>query len=112
VFLTGQIALDEAGELVGQGDAGAQAEQVWQNIECVVDALGADLGDVVKLTTFATSLDDLPQIAAARARRFAEGSFPASTFLVVAGLARPDYLVEIEATVMLDERRLDALGVT
>lgn len=111
VFLTGQIALDEAGELVGRGDAGAQAEQIWRNIELLVDTLGADLTHIVKLTTFAVSLDDLPLIAAARARRFAHERFPASTFLLVAGLARPDYLVEIEATVMLDESQLAALDV-
>lgn len=111
VFLTGQIALDEAGDLVGDGDAGAQVEQTWHNIERLLAGLGASLADVVKLTTYAVSLDDLPAIAAARARRFEPGRFPASTFLVVEGLARPEYLVEIEATAVLDDRQLDALGV-
>lgn len=110
VHLTGQIALDAAGELVGDGDAGAQAEQCWRNIEVLVDALGARLSDVVKITTFAIDRADLPAIAEARARRFDGGRFPASTFLVVAGLARPDLLVEIEATVVLSDEQLDRLG--
>ncbi|MDY7100607.1 MAG: RidA family protein [Actinomycetota bacterium] len=110
VFLTGQIALDASGQLVGRGDPAAQAAQVWRNIGSVVAALGADMGDIVKLTTYAVDLGHLSAIGAERAKHFEPGRFPASTFLVVAGLAHPDYLVEIEATVMLDDAALEALG--
>lgn len=103
VFLTGQIALDAEGRLVGVGDPAAQAAQVWRNIRSIVTALGADLTDIVKLTTFAVDRAHLPAIGAERARHFEPGRFPASTFLLVAGLAHPDYLVEIEVIVMLDD---------
>lgn len=110
VMLTGQVALDAEGAVVGVGDAGAQAAQVWHNIGLVLDALGAGFDDIVKLTTFAVSLDDLGAIGAERARHFTPGRFPASTFLVVAGLAHPDYLVEVEATLILDDDKMEALS--
>lgn len=103
VFLTGQIALDAAGQLVGPGDVSAQVRQVWENIQLACAGLGSDLGDIVKITTYATDLAHLEAIAAERRRRFPSGPLPASTFLVVSGLARPEYLVEIEAIVMLPE---------
>lgn len=109
VFLTGQIALDAEGGLVGAGDAGAQAAQVWRNIAVLLDELGAQFSDIVKLTTYAVDRADLPAIAAERAARFEPGVFPASTFLVVDGLAHPDYLVEVEATVMLDDEQIGRL---
>jgi len=101
VFLTGQVAWDAEGSVVGVGDAGKQARKAWENIDLVLAELGATHDDIVKLTTFATSLDDLPAIGAVRAEQFPQGRYPASTFLVVAGLADPDLLVEIEVTVVL-----------
>lgn len=101
VFLTGQVAWDADGKVVGVGDAAAQAAKAWENVHLVLADLGASVDDVVKLTTYATDLADLPAIGAERARQFPSGRYPASTFLVVAGLADPDLLVEIEVTVVL-----------
>lgn len=103
MFLTGQIALDEAGELVGEGDVAAQVAQVWENIRRCCAGLGVGLDHIVKLTTYATDLAHLPAIGAERRTHFPADRLPASTFLLVAGLARPEYLVEIEAIVMLPE---------
>jgi 2-iminobutanoate/2-iminopropanoate deaminase len=103
VFLTGQIALDENGKLVGPGDIAAQVAQVWANIRTLCEGLGCSLGDIVKLTTYTTSRAYLEAIGAERRRHFEPGAFPASTFLVVSELASPDYLVEIEAIVVLPE---------
>jgi enamine deaminase RidA (YjgF/YER057c/UK114 family) len=103
VHLTGQIALDENGKLVGPGDIAAQVEQVWANIRTLCEGLGATLGDIVKLTTYTTSRAYLEAIGAERRRHFEPGAFPASTFLVISELASPDYLVEIEAIVVLPE---------
>ena len=93
VFLTGQV--------VGIGDIAAQVAQVWRNIDALLQELGAPRTAIVKLVTYATSRDLLPALHAGRADFFGEGPYPASTFVMVAGLADPDLLVEIDVTVML-----------
>lgn len=103
VFLTGQVAWNDQGELVGAGDIAAQMAQIWANIEIAVGALGATLDDIVKLVTYATSREWLPAIHAERSRHFQEGRFPASTFVLVAGLVDPGMSVEIDVTVMVPE---------
>jgi enamine deaminase RidA (YjgF/YER057c/UK114 family) len=105
VFLTGQVAWDENGDLIGEGDIAAQMAQIWKNIEIAVTALGATLDDIVKLVTFSTSREWLPAIHAERGKHFQDGRFPASTFVLVAGLVDPQMLVEIDVTVMLPETR-------
>ena len=104
VFVTGQIALDEFGQLVGQGDIAAQVAQVWRNISLACAGLGASLADIVKITTYTTSRMHLEAIADERRKHFTAGAFPASTFLVVSELASPEYLVEIEPILILPEQ--------
>ena len=104
VFVTGQIALDEFGQLVGPGDIAAQVAQVWRNISLACTGLGGSLADIVKITTFTTSRMHLEAIAAERRKHFTTGAFPASTFLVVSELASADYLVEIEPILILREQ--------
>ncbi|TMJ07643.1 MAG: RidA family protein [Bacillati bacterium ANGP1] len=96
VFVAGQIAQDVEGALVGRGDIEAQAVQVFDNLKAVLASAGATLDDVVKLTTYTTSLAYRPKIAEVRARYF-KTYFPPNTFVVVASLATPEYLLEIEA---------------
>ena len=96
VFVAGQIAQDVEGALVGKGDIEAQAVQIFENLKAVLASAGATLDDVVKLTTYTTSLAYRPKIAEVRARYF-KTYFPPNTFVVVASLATPEYLLEIEA---------------
>jgi 2-iminobutanoate/2-iminopropanoate deaminase len=103
VFLTGQVAWDEAGNLVGAGDIEAQMAQIWKNIGIAVGALGATLDDIVKIVTFSTSREWLPAIHAERSKHFEAGRFPASTFVLVGGLVDPEMLVEIDVIVMLPQ---------
>jgi enamine deaminase RidA (YjgF/YER057c/UK114 family) len=102
VFIAGQVALDAAGRIVGEGDVAVQTEQVFQNLKTVVEACGGTLADIVKLNIYATAAAQRPAIAAARQRWFPEGQYPASTYVVVAALAAPVFLVEIEAVAMID----------
>jgi len=102
VFVTGQIALDAAGNVVGAGDIDAQVEQVWKNIQTVLECCGSSLSDIVKLTTFATDARYMQNIGAYRRKLFKEGEFPGSTFLVVTALSKPELLVEIEAIAMVE----------
>jgi enamine deaminase RidA (YjgF/YER057c/UK114 family) len=101
VFISGQVALDGAGKLVGENDVAAQTEQVFQNLRTVVEAAGGTLDDVVKITIYVTDPSYRPAVAAGRQRWFAEGQYPASTYLVVSALAVPQLLVEVEAVAMI-----------
>ena len=102
MFLSGQVALDASGNLIGEGDAGGQAEQVFRNLQAVVQACGGSLADIVKLTVFTTDLAYRPAIGDARSRYFTAGEMPGSTFVVVTSLADPRFLVEIEAVAIID----------
>lgn len=101
LFISGQVALDGAGKLVGENDAAAQTEQVLKNLQAVVEAAGGTLDDIVKITIFVTDPSYRPAVAAARLKWFKEGQWPASTYLVVSALAVPTMLVEIEAVAMI-----------
>ncbi len=96
VFVAGQVAQDAGGALVGRGDIEAQAVQVFENLKAVLASAGSSLDQVVKMTTYTTSLAYRQKIAEVRARYF-QTYFPPNTFVVVASLATPDYLLEIEA---------------
>lgn len=97
VAVSGQLALDEDGELVGAGDAGAQARQVFENLRRCPAAAGATFDDVVKLTCFVTDMAHMPAVRAARAEHMGDDRLPAASAVQVAGLVRPEFLVEIEA---------------
>jgi enamine deaminase RidA (YjgF/YER057c/UK114 family) len=101
VFISGQVALDGKGNLVGEDDAAAQVEQVFANLRTVVQACGGTLDDVVKLNIYVTDAAYRPAVAAARLKHFKEGQYPASTYVVVSALAVPALLVEIEAVAMI-----------
>jgi enamine deaminase RidA (YjgF/YER057c/UK114 family) len=96
VVLSGQVALDAAGEVVGEGDWDAQAEQALANLEAALAAAGARNEDVLKLTCFLTDVAGYTAYAAAKGRRFA-ATAPASTCVIVAGLLDPRLLLEVEA---------------
>ncbi len=101
VFISGQVALDAEGKLVGENDAAAQTEQVFKNLQAVVEGCGGTMDDLVKITIFVTDPSYRPAVAAARLKWFKEGQWPASTYLVVSALAVPTMLVEIEAVAMI-----------
>jgi enamine deaminase RidA (YjgF/YER057c/UK114 family) len=84
-------------------DAREQVEIVWKNIEAILESAGMRLTDIVKVTTFATSPEHLPVLKEVRDRVLA-GHLPASTLLLVAGLARPEWLVEVEVYAARGER--------
>jgi enamine deaminase RidA (YjgF/YER057c/UK114 family) len=97
IAVSGQIALDEQGELVGAGDAAAQSRQVFTNLGRCLAAAGATFSDVVKLTYFVTDVAHLPAIRTARDEVIDTVRPPASSAVQVAALFRPDLLLEIEA---------------
>jgi enamine deaminase RidA (YjgF/YER057c/UK114 family) len=103
VALSGQVALDEDGKLVGEGDAAAQARQVFENLRRCLTAAGATFDDVVKLTYFVTDMAHLPALRAARAEHIPDDRLPAVSAVQVAALVRPEFLMEVEAFAVVGE---------
>jgi enamine deaminase RidA (YjgF/YER057c/UK114 family) len=97
VVVSGQLALDAEGALVGGDDPEAQARQVFANLRRGLAAAGATLGDVVKLTCFVLDIAHLPAIRRARDEVVDTDAPPASTAVAVVALALPGALLEIEA---------------
>ncbi|MFI2437023.1 RidA family protein [Streptomyces sp. NPDC018693] len=102
VAVSGQLALDEDGEPVGEGDPGAQARQVFENLRRCLAAAGATFDDVVKLTYFVTDMAHMPAVRAARAAHIPDDRLPAASAVQVAALVRPEFLLEIEALAVVD----------
>ena len=103
IAISGQVALDAAGEVVGIGDPEAQAAQVFENLRRCLDAAGATFADVVKLTFFVTDAAHMPAVRKARDAHLDMSRPPASTAVQVAALVRPELLLEIEAYAVLPE---------
>ena len=95
LYISGQVAWDAAGAIVGKGDVRAQARQALENLRQVLRAAGGDLGNLMKITTYITKIEDIPAVAEARSEVF-QGELPASTLIVVKSLFHPDFLIEVE----------------
>ena len=100
VYVSGQVAWDASGNIVGKGDVGAQARQTFRNLRQVLQAAGGDLGSLMKMTTYITRIEDRPAVAEARGEVF-DGEVPASTLIVVKSLFHPDFLLEIEGVAVV-----------
>lgn len=100
IHVSGQLALDAEGTLVGEGDLGAQTERVFENLLEVLRANGASFDDVVKIQTYFTTLDGLPESRAVRAR-YLPAEPPASTAVRVAALLMPDALLEVDVVAVV-----------
>jgi enamine deaminase RidA (YjgF/YER057c/UK114 family) len=96
LYISGQVARDPAGKLVGEGDVVAQYRQVWNNIGFALAAVGLRHEHLVKTTTYVVGEANIPPIRAVR-KELAPANAPTSTMLVVPALAIPGALVEIEA---------------
>ncbi|RMF86216.1 MAG: RidA family protein [Nitrospinota bacterium] len=98
VFVSGQVAYDARGEIVGRGDIKAQTRQALENVKAVLEAAGATMQDVTKVTVFVTNMAYLAQIHEVRAEYWPDPQhYPASTLVEVKSLVHPDLLIEIEA---------------
>lgn len=102
VFISGQAAIDEDGEIVGIGDFDAQAKQVFANLDRVLRAGGSSLANVIKVTIFLRDMSNFPKIVELRGGYFTP-PYPADTIVEVTSLYSPDALIEIEAIAVVDE---------
>ena len=103
LVLSGQVAVDDAGAVIAPGDAGAQAERIFEIIGGILAAHGAGFGDVLHVRTYMLDLGDLPAYAVVR-RRIFPADPPASTTVQVSGLFLPGLVLEVEVTAAVSDR--------
>jgi reactive intermediate/imine deaminase len=100
VFVSGQVALDKDGNLVGKGDAYAQAMKLLENMKLVLNEAGATFDNVVQIKVYLKDMRDFEAIHKARAHYFLKEP-PSSTLVQISQLVHPDMLVEMDAVAVL-----------
>lgn len=103
VFVSGQAAIGDSGEIVGEGDFNRQAEQAFRNLDRALKAAGSGLDKVVKVTIFLRSMENFAKIVELR-RKWFSAPYPADSIIEVSSLYSPKALIEIEA-IALDQGR-------
>ncbi|WP_165045603.1 RidA family protein [Dysgonomonas sp. ZJ709] len=101
LYISGQTAIDDSGNLVGIGNFDIQAERTFQNLEKVLNAGGSSLKNVIKVTIFLRNMSNFSKIVELRGRYFCE-PYPADTIVEVSSLYSPDALIEIDAIAVAD----------
>lgn len=96
LFISGCVASDDKGNVVGVGDAVAQTRKIFESLGAILAAAGASFADVAKVTVFLRNIEDRERINPVRQEFFGQAR-PASTLVEVSKLVRPEFLVEIEA---------------
>ena len=105
LFIAGQVAVDLEGNPVGVGDMAAQVRQVFDNLGGILESVGATFSNVVEFTTYVVGRDSVQTYIAGRTdvypKIFPNEDYPTNTLLVVDGLAREEFLLEIKAVAAL-----------
>ena len=103
VYISGQIALDKEGNIVGINDFEIQARQAFQNVQQALEAVGMTFEHVVKLGLYVTDISHVSKLRRVRDEFVNTQQPPASTLVQVAALVRPELLFEVEAIAVAQE---------
>ena len=103
IWISGTLALDASGALIGGTDVVAQAERIHENIKALLEMAGAGFEDVVKVTVYLLRIEDRAAVNTVRQRYFG-ASRPASTLVEVSAFVVPEALVEIDAVARQPQR--------
>lgn len=104
LIVSGQVALDQQGNLVGKNDLSKQTEQVFKNIKAIAEDAGATMNDVVKLSYYLLDASQVQAVRDIRNKFINIQQPPASTLVQVSKLFREDILIEIEATIIVAKK--------
>jgi len=105
LHVSGQVAQDATGAVMGKGDITAQTRQVLENIRTVLAGAGGTMDDVARVTVYVTDMSGLAQIHEVRGQYFRR-PYPASTLVEVKRLVKPEYLIEIDAVAVIPADRV------
>lgn len=99
IFISGQVSYDENGEVVGVGDIAAQTQRIFENLETILETVGASLTDVVKYTFYVKNMDSeqIQKIRQVRSQFIDKDALPTSTMVGISALAKEELLLEVEA---------------
>lgn len=106
IFLSGQAAIDQQGNVVGENDFDKQVEQIFLNIKQLLETAGSSLQQVVKVTIYLTDMTNFPKVIESRQRWFKK-PYPADTIVEVKSLALSELMIEIEATALAKGELID-----
>jgi enamine deaminase RidA (YjgF/YER057c/UK114 family) len=105
LFIAGQVACDQNGNLVGGDDFDAQCRQVFANVGAALSSQGADWANVVEFTTYLVHSQDIPKFMAYRLREFPKmfgnGAYPPNTLLMIDRLVHESFLIEVQVRAAL-----------
>jgi enamine deaminase RidA (YjgF/YER057c/UK114 family) len=96
LYISGQVAWDKDGNVVGPGDVAAQARRCFEAMKALVEAAGGTMDDIVKVNTYLVRIGDAGALRPVR-EAFFKPPYPAWTTVAVSALVQPELLVEIEA---------------
>lgn len=107
IYLSGQVALDAHGSLVGKSDLASQSEQAYLNVGAALKAVGATFQDIAKMTVYVVDwtpdkMEQLVSGAMSAAERIGFDAKRPMTLIGVASLGSPDFLIEVEAVAVVD----------
>ncbi len=105
LHMTGQVAWDSQGVLIGENDCEAQIRYCFDNVEQILKAVGGRLDDIVSLTIYFLNREDLPTIQRVRAEKFTPETAPASILIQTPGLVIPELLVELVPIAVIPYKR-------
>jgi len=105
IYISGQVSVNERGEVVGKGDLRQQTEQTYENLKHALTAAGATFRDVVKMNLYVVGLkpEHVPMLREVRSRYVNAEQPPASTLVGVSALVGTDWLIEIEAVAVVPQ---------
>jgi reactive intermediate/imine deaminase len=102
LYISGQVPLDMELKSIGEGDIAAQTEQVYANMQKVVEDAGGSMRSIVMLNIYCTDLDAYDKHTRSVRKKYFGDYYPATTAVEVRRLYRPEYMIEIEAIAVLD----------
>lgn len=102
LLISGQVAWNAAGDVIGVGDIEAQTRQVFANIAALCDAAGLQLHNVVQIRTYLTDITQAGMVSAIRCELFTP-PYPTATTVQVSALIQPELLIEIEALAVIPD---------
>ena len=102
LYLRGQVGTDFEGNLIGFNDPEAQTEQAMKNIKQLLEEAGSCLDHVCKITIYLTSRE-IREVVYRTVGKWLKGVFPVSTGVIVAGLAKPEWLLEVDVIAVIPE---------